>query len=238
VVSAQTRVDTRLSKLLADSTDTLKADLSQMLTSGADSDVTISVQSDESSSVGPRTFEAHSFILKARSPYFRAMLSVSMAESSSRHITESEVRPEVMEEVLKYVYTGSLSEGATAAMGEWLMLAADKYCICCLKQLCEANLCQDLGARNAAARLVLSDQTNADELKEACVAFIKEHAAEVMETSGWSKVASYQAGSLALEVMRAMAGLSRSKNKKRPSPGSQDPAVSSSSQEANSRARR
>ena len=77
---------------------------------------------------------------------------------------------------------------------------------------------------------------NADELKEACVAFIKENAAEVMETSGWSKVASYQAGSLALEVMRAMAGLSRP-GKKRPSPGSQDPAASSSSQ-VNSRARR
>jgi speckle-type POZ protein len=224
-----------MSKLLADSTDTLKADLSQMLTSGTDSDLTISVQSDEISSVGPRTFEAHSFILKARSPYFRAMLSTPMAESSSRQITENEVRPEVMEEVLKYIYTGSLSEGATAAMGEWLMLAADKYCICCLKQLCEAHLCQDLGARNAAARLVLSDQTNADELKEACVAFIKENAAEVMETSGWSKVASYQAGSLALEVMRAMAGLSRP-GKKRPSPGSQDPAASSSSQ-VNSRAR-
>jgi hypothetical protein len=50
------------------------------------------------------------------------------------------VEPAVFKEVLRYLYTDSLSDGAVAAMGEWLLLAANKYDIESLKQLCECHL--------------------------------------------------------------------------------------------------
>jgi hypothetical protein len=49
-----------------------------------------------------------------------------------------------------------------------------------LKALCESHLCQNLSVVKASARLVLSDQVRAKELKEACLGFIRGNAAEVM----------------------------------------------------------
>mmetsp|Transcript_45606 Transcript_45606/g.84761 ORF Transcript_45606/g.84761 Transcript_45606/m.84761 type:complete len:196 (-) Transcript_45606:161-748(-) len=137
-----------------------------------------------------------------------------MTESATLHITECDVEPAAFEEVLNYLYTDSLSDGAAGAMGEWLLLAANKYGVEDLKRLCEFNLCRSLGVENVSSRLVLSDQAEADELKRACLSFTKDNAADVMETSGWAQVVSHQAGTLLLEVMKAMAGVSRGKNKR------------------------
>jgi speckle-type POZ protein len=203
--------------------ETLKADLSQLLTSGMNSDVPILLNSSDessssnsgSSSSSGHSFQAHSSILIARSPYFRAMMSSPMTESTTHQITEYDVEPAVFEEVLNYIYSDSLSEGALAAMGEWLLLAANKYGLEALKQLYEGQLCQSLSVNNASARLVLSDQAEADQLKEASVGFIKVNAAEVMQTSGWTSVTSQNA--LLLEVMQAVVGVQGGEeaNKKR-----------------------
>mmetsp|Transcript_48215 Transcript_48215/g.95561 ORF Transcript_48215/g.95561 Transcript_48215/m.95561 type:complete len:160 (+) Transcript_48215:1-480(+) len=134
-----------------------------------------------------------------------------MTESATLHITECDVEPAAFEEVLNYLYTDSLSDGAAGAMGEWLLLAANKYGVEDLKRLCEFNLCRSLGVENVSSRLVLSDQAEAGELKKACLSFIKDNAAEVMETSGWAPVASHQASALLLEVTKAIVGYSQDK---------------------------
>jgi hypothetical protein len=222
--------------------ETLKADFAHLLTTGAFSDVIITVPGSSnsgtcagsgsssgtsssstcsSSDAGggggiSRVFHVHSQVLKARSSYFRAMLSLPMAESQSSKIVENEVQPAVFQEVLNYVYTDAVSEGAVEAMGEWLLLAANKYGLEALKQLCEGHLCRDLSVENAALRLVLSDQAEAEVLKEACLGFVKGKAALVMQTPGWAEVAAHQSGALALEVLQAVAGAPRpSSGKKR-----------------------
>lgn len=123
-------------------TSTLQADVSSLLTDSASSDVTILLQQPDSSDCSSdrnsgRTFQAHSTILKARSPYFRAMLSSPMVESATLQITEHDIEPAVFQEVLCFLYTDSLSDGAPEALGEWLLLAANKYGLLSLKQLCE-----------------------------------------------------------------------------------------------------
>jgi hypothetical protein len=175
--------------------ETLKTDLSQLLTSGVDSDFNILLPlSVGTSDLIPKTadtaignnighsFQVHSLILKARSSYFRAMMSSSI-ETTKRQIIECDVQPAVFEEVLNYIYTDSLSEGAIAVMGEWLLLAANKYDLEALKQLCEGQLCQSLS-------------------------IVKVSAAEVMQTSGWACVTSYQGGVLAFELMQELASAS------------------------------
>ena len=143
------------------------------------------------------------------------MLNSAMSESLNGHIVEPEMQPAVFEQVLNWIYSGTVSEAAVNAMGEYLLLAANKYGCDALKQQCEVELCRGLTVENASARLVLSDQAEADQLKEACVDFIKVNAAEVMQSSGWADVAAYNSGSLALEVMAAMAGIGQSNGKKR-----------------------
>ena len=146
------------------------------------------------------------------------MLNSPFSESLNGHIVEPEMQPAVFQEVLNWIYSDRVSEGAVDAMGEYLLLAANKYGCEALKQQCEVELCRGLSVENASARLVLSDQAEADQLKEACVDFIRGKAAEVMQSSGWADVAAYNSGSVALEVMAAMAGIDRSssgKGKKR-----------------------
>ena len=124
-------------------------------------------------------------------------------------ITESDIETVVFEELLKYIYTGSVTAGALQEMGEYLMLAANKYGCEPLKQQCEGALCEGIDTGNAASRLILSDQAEAGDLKEACLGFIKSHAAEVMQSEGWGRVPGYRAGALVVEAMQAMAGLDR-----------------------------
>ena len=89
-----------------------------------------------------------------------------MREAAEGVVVERDVQPAVFQEVLKWIYVGSVSEGAVNAMGEYLLLAANKYGCEALKQQCEVELCRGLTVRNASARLVLSDQAEAVQLKE------------------------------------------------------------------------
>ena len=59
---------------------------------------------------------------------------------------------------------------------------------------------------NVATRLVLSERFEADELKEACLDFIKPNAAAVMGTEGWKGVES-AGGKLVSEVMAFVMGV-------------------------------
>ena len=99
----------------------LKRDLAFLLSSGVDSDLTVSVwcsanesgASHSSSSSGSASrinnsivpFQAHSWILKLRSPFFREMISESSAAmmkegSASMNCTVDEVEPSVFKEVM------------------------------------------------------------------------------------------------------------------------------------------
>ena len=152
-----------------------------------------------------RVFRAHSVILKARSPYIRCMLSTNMQEAASLHIVETEVEPVVFEQLLRWFYTDRVEEGAMEAMGEYLLLAANKYGCEALKQVCELQLCRSVAVESAAARLVLAEQAEAEQLKEACLEFIRLHGAEVMKTAGWEDVTHHNGGKL-VDLFAVMAG--------------------------------
>ena len=110
-----------------------------------------------------------------------------------------------------------MAEAALQAkdMLEHLLMAANRYECGGLKLLCEAKLCEGLAVENAATRLVLAEQAEADELKEVCRELIKPNAAAVMGTEGWKDVMA--AGvELVNEVLALLAGPSTAaKGKKR-----------------------
>ncbi|CAB4480743.1 unnamed protein product [Rhizophagus irregularis] len=57
-----------------------------------------------------KTFQAHSVILRARSPYFKRALSNDWArkEDGSTVFTKPNVSPAVFEIILKYIYSGTI----------------------------------------------------------------------------------------------------------------------------------
>ena len=83
----------------------------------------------------------HRAFLSARSPVFLAMFQHDTAEFQKKEIEMPDVEPEVAEMMLKYIYSGDIKT-IKPGMEEELLVAADKYSLLELKELCEEVLCR------------------------------------------------------------------------------------------------
>ena len=103
------------------------------------SDVTIECQD--------KTFEGHQVILSASSPVFRGMFNANMKEKKSQHVEIKDLGPEVVSEMLRFVYTRSCvatEENPDLDTVSALLEAADKYQIGTLKDVCQSLLSSHL----------------------------------------------------------------------------------------------
>merc|ERR1711915_1074412 len=75
-------------------------------------------------------------MLSARSPVFEAMFFSNMAENKSGTVNVEDVDPDVMIEVLQYIYTGCSLNIDKHAMA--ILAASEKYLIEQLKGCCES----------------------------------------------------------------------------------------------------
>uniref|UniRef100_A0A0K0DN50 Speckle-type POZ protein n=1 Tax=Angiostrongylus cantonensis TaxID=6313 RepID=A0A0K0DN50_ANGCA len=73
----------------------------------------------------PQTFHVHKAILAARSRVFHAMFEHNMTESERNEVAIDDVEPEVLREMLCFMYTGS--SPCVDQMAQHLIAAADKY---------------------------------------------------------------------------------------------------------------
>ncbi|CAI2173698.1 3103_t:CDS:2 [Funneliformis geosporum] len=83
----------------------LSRDFSNILGDSDEYNVLIKVGSDENNE---ETFQAHSLVLKARSPYFKAALSNDWAkkEGNMMIFNKPNISPYIFELILKFMYTG------------------------------------------------------------------------------------------------------------------------------------
>ena len=133
-----------------------------------------------------RTFPAHKAVLAARSPVFAAMFEVmpplsshfsvqaGMSESREHCVRIDDVEPDVLREMLRYMYTGTAPN--VHRMADELLAAADKYQLDRLKVMCEQALCNGLSVENACDVLIVADLHSAEQLKAHAVDFINGHA--------------------------------------------------------------
>ena len=80
-----------------------------------------------------RQFKAHKAILAARSPVFAAMFEHGMAECRANRVNITDVEPDILAEVLRFIYTGRVIGLDNSVMAQELLAAADKVC---LRRLC------------------------------------------------------------------------------------------------------
>ena len=85
--------------------------------------------------VDDQSFHVHKFILAARSPVFRAMLSTDMIESRNGYVTIEDADPEIFRQFLYFVYTGQLDGPASPELG----IVADKYDVKNLSDICQVS---------------------------------------------------------------------------------------------------
>ncbi|TPP56080.1 Speckle-type POZ protein [Fasciola gigantica] len=137
-----------------------------------------------------RQFEAHKAILAARSPVFAAMFEHGMEESRANRVEITDMEPDTLAEVLRYIYTGQVI--GLDKLAHDLLAAADKYQLERLKTMCEEALVESLTVENACDILGLADTHNAEQLKAHTLEFIMLHAHDVCETEGYEQLVRHR----------------------------------------------
>ncbi|CAL4933466.1 unnamed protein product [Urochloa decumbens] len=164
----------------------LHRNLGDLLASGEGSDVTFQVLGE--------TFKAHSCVLVAQSPVFKAEVLGAMKESINGSVIQvDDIDADVFRALLKFMYTDTLPDfqdtkkKEEAAMAQHLLVAADRYNLERLKLICEDRLCGHIDTASAASILALAEQHSCRGLKEACFRFLSSPSAlnAVMTTDGF-----------------------------------------------------
>ena len=143
-------------------------------------DVTITVKGKE--------FKAHKVVLAAASPFFLALLTSGMQESNEQliKIELKEATAPVMEDVLRYVYTGNLS--VTEERARNLIVTADHLLIPSLKTIAGNFLKDIVTIENCVSDYYFADKYQCVELKEKSREVINLNFSVVMETEDFLKL--------------------------------------------------
>jgi len=121
---------------------------------------------------GNTKFECHTVFLASRSPVFMAMFNSNMKETITNEVQIDDIKPEVMAEMLLFIYAGKTSNGCMSMdMAKDLFIAADKYQIDPLKNRCENQLVRLLNIDNYHSLLLLGD-TYSSSLKKSVMRFV------------------------------------------------------------------
>ena len=151
---------------------------------------------------GDQLFDCHQFMLSARSPVFRAMFQAEMEEKKTKKVIVTDLHPDVLEEVLTFVYTGKCSNVDNMVMD--LLCAADKYQVEMLKTICVEKLCNSINAGNCVDYLVIGDMYQADVLKKRSLEFIAKNVGSVWWDRGDWKESLLGHPSLMIDVIEAI----------------------------------
>ena len=146
--------------------------------SGLLTDVTLFAGKDE--------FKAHRVVLAAQSPFFKSCFEQCSGKTDSRVELVSDISPEVLETVLKYMYTGKVDKIDDLAYN--LLSTADEYGLENLQRTCEATLAKNLSAQTVVDVLILAETHGANDLKKVCMDFIVKNPSQVQMSSAWLKL--------------------------------------------------
>ena len=155
--------------------------LSKLLDNRSMADVTFVVQNER---IG-----AHAAIVVSGSPVICAMLEEDkFREGRTKTVKIDDIDPVVFKEVLRYLYTGRTPKLDQDDMTEPLFLAADKYRIEGLRDLCEQSLISKLKVQEVAHFLVLAYLQSAPQLLEASLKFLEGHKKEIVDRDEWKQL--------------------------------------------------
>jgi len=148
--------------------------LDSLRENGSFCDVTVAIKGKE--------FKAHRVVLAAASPFFLSLLESDMRESNERliRIELEEATASVMEDVLKYVYTGNVS--VTEESGHNLIATADYLLLLGLKTAACDFWKENVTIENCVFNYYFADKYQCMELKEKCGEVINSNFSVIMET--------------------------------------------------------
>jgi len=164
-------------KFIPNNTSQLGRDLKTMFTNKEQCDVRIHCKG--------KIFDCHQLILSARSPVFKAMFQADMLEKETQKVHLVDLDPEVVSEMLHFVYTGETNKMEEFA--EDLFAAADRYQLDQLKALYEESLYMSLKVENCVELFVIGDIYHADMLKGIAIKFIARNRGSLSKNNNWKE---------------------------------------------------
>ncbi|CAL1294597.1 unnamed protein product [Larinioides sclopetarius] len=134
-----------------------------------------------------RTFNAHKIILSASSPVFKAMFSNDMKEKNRSFVDIEDLSDVTMNQMLLFMYTTCV-EDLTWEKASHLYVAADKYDILSLKNICCSYMKDNLSASNACEVLLLSDLHADSDLKSVAQNYILQNGKLIINSEEWNNM--------------------------------------------------
>ncbi|KAF5941738.1 hypothetical protein HYC85_019380 [Camellia sinensis] len=107
-----------------------------------------------------------------------------LEEKDARDIEIPNIRWEVFELMMRFIYTGSVD--ITLDIAQDLLRAADQYLLEGLKRLCEYTIAQDISLENVSSMYELSEAFHAISLRHTCILFILEQFEKLSARPGYS----------------------------------------------------
>jgi hypothetical protein len=133
---------------------------------------------------------AHSAIIAASSPVFAAMFEAGKSqEGQTRTVNIEDIDSRVFRKLLQFMYTGSSgsSNQDPSDVLQALYLAADKYQVDALKEICEEYIILKLDIENVLHLLVWAHLYGALKLKEAAVTHMVKQRYRVWKLAEWEE---------------------------------------------------
>ncbi|CAL1294602.1 unnamed protein product [Larinioides sclopetarius] len=146
-----------------------------------------------------RTFNAHKVILSASSSVFKAMFSNDMKEKDSSTVNIEDLSDDTISGMLHFIYTARM-ENLTWESASDFYVAADKYALLGLKNICSSYLEDNISPNNACQVLLLSDFHADDDLKSSVQEYILENIKDSIKSDGWKLLIETNA-KLAVETL-------------------------------------
>lgn len=173
----------------ADALQDLGQQLGGLLDEGHLADVIVRVGDEKT---GYEKIRAHSSILAARSPVFKAMWSTSMREQAKGEVVISGLDPSAVRRMIRFMYTGAFESKVEKDTDTITLLeAAHQYEVSALVELCVGALSARLTVQSVAETLMVADLTGIEHLRQECLRFITNstlRTAEVQGTDGFSSL--------------------------------------------------
>jgi speckle-type POZ protein len=155
--------------------------LSNLLDTQSMADVTFFVQNEK---IG-----AHSAIVVSGSPVICAMLeNDKFEEGRTKTVKVKDIKPAVFKEMLRYLYTGRAPKLDEDDMTEPLFMAADRYQIEALKDLCEQRLISKVNLETVVHYLAVAHLHSAPQLLEASLKFLEKNKKEILDRAEWKQL--------------------------------------------------
>lgn len=141
-------------------------------------------QADVTFKCGSEKILAHTLITSSGSPVLNAMFQNNFKEKKERVVEITDIKFDVMEQLVRYIYTGKADFEKVDA-GQ-LLAAADKYDVHSLKEDCGRYLSTTITLENAVLNLVASHLYNVQELLEIATDFLSKNAEAISVRQDWA----------------------------------------------------